>query len=331
MYALVSGLLLAVAAGTGAPADRSADWLSPPSADMLARYYPDEAVDRSVSGRVVLQCMVGLEGRPKDCDVESEAPVGMGFSDAALRMAAKEFRFKPEIRAGQPVESQIRVPLQFYAPTFGSRAIVTRAVWTEAPSFEDIAAAWPVEAGDLPEGRSVLRCAVHSTGKLRNCTIAGQVPKGSPFGGAARQLVDKFQLSMAPDEARKYSAADIAISFHFFNPATPAGQGKRVLKPDWIRQIDPEKVVALYPETAAEKGVATGVGVADCLVRADGALTDCKVAREDPVGLDFGSSAVLAASVARLNPWTLDGRPVAGARIRLPIQFNLADPAAEGK
>jgi hypothetical protein len=30
----------------------------------------------------------------------------------------------------------------------------------------------------------------------------------------------------------------------------------------------------------------------------------------------------------RMNPWTSEGRPVQGARIKLPINFNLAEAAA---
>lgn len=301
------------------------DWLRPPNADTIVKYYPDEAMDRSISGRVTVSCAVGIDTRVRDCKLESEWPVGMGFGDAVLKMAPEEFRFRPQSINGKPVDGSIvRIPIVMLSPSSGARSVITRPVWSKAPSFEDIAAAWPAEAGDLAEGRSVLRCSVFNGGRLRNCTIAGQIPKGSPFGGAARQLVDKFQVSMTPEDEKKYSVSDIAISFHFFNPETPAGKAKKVVKPDWITQIDPAKVVALYPRAAADKGVTSGVGVADCLVAPDGQLTDCKPAREEPAGLGFAASAVAVAGITKMNPWTPDGRPVAGARIKLPITFNLA-------
>lgn len=329
---LVLGLSAVFASGSAiAAVVTNPDWLTKPNAEMLYDYYPDEAVDRSVSGRVTLTCAVAVNTRLEDCAVDREWPVGMGFGDAALRMATAEFRMKPKLVDGKPVAgAAVRIPLVFTAPSSDARSIVTRPVWAAAPSFEDIAAAWPAEAGDLPEGRSVLRCALYGGGRLRNCTIAGQMPKGSPFGGAARQLVDKFRLSVSPEDEKKYSVSDVAISFHFFNPATPAGKAKKVVKPDWIGQIDPARIVALFPAAAAEKGITEGVGVADCLVAPDGALTDCKPAREEPAGLGFAASAVAVAGVTKMNPWTPDGRPVAGARIKLPINFNLApEPAPQ--
>jgi len=33
---------------------------------------------------------------------------------------------------------------------------------------------------------------------------------------------------------------------------------------------------------------------------------------------------VLVAQVMKMNPWTQDGGPVDGARVKLPIRFNLA-------
>lgn len=148
------------------------------------------------------------------------------------------------------------------------------------------------------------------------------------FGDAALSLADRFRMRMTDKERTKYAKSDVMISFRFINPSTPAGRGRKVSKPTWITRIDPEKIVALYPTDAADKGVQSGVGVASCLVAADGALTDCKVASETPEGLGFGASAVAAAGIMRMNPWTSEGRPVQGARIRLPINFSLAETAA---
>lgn len=301
------------------------DWEHVPTYDEMASYYPDEAVDKSVSGRVTIICKVNIWGRLKDCVVDSESPAGMGFGEAALRMADKTFRMKPQTIDGKPVDdTAIRIPLRFAAPTHSARSIVYEAVWAEAPAFEDMVAAWPAGQGDLAVGSSVLRCSIDFEGGLRNCAIAGQTPKDAPFGEAARSLTGKFRLKMTPEEAKKYAMADIAISFRFYNPATPEGQARKVEKPDWIVRINPEKVVALYPAAAADAGVKEGVGVADCLVAPDGRMTDCRVAREAPADLGFGQAAVLAVSLMQMDPWTPEGRPVAGARAKVPVKFSLA-------
>lgn len=329
---LALGLLAGLGATGFAEGDKPADWVAKPTADMMTEYYPEEAVDRSVSGTALLRCKTNADTRLTGCRVEEEFPVGMGFGEATVRMAEAEFRIRPGIIDGKPdPEGTVSIPVRWVTPTSGARAVIFKAIWAEAPTFADIEAAWPEEAGDLPEGRAVLRCRVRPNGSLINCAIAGQTPKGSPFGAAARRLVDKFRVQLTPKEAGEYTIADLAISFHFFNPATPAGKARKVVAPQWIRQIDPYKVVALFPDAAAAKGVTEGVGVADCLVSPDGSLTDCRVARESPEGLGFGQSAVVAAGVTRLNPWSPDGRPSHGVRIKLPINFNLVtepEPAA---
>jgi TonB family protein len=302
------------------------DWARRPSAAEMSSYFPDEAVDKSISGRAVIRCVVPLSGRLEDCTVISEFPAGMGFGEAAVRMARREFLMKPALIDGKPVGGEsVTIPLKFRAPTFSPRYVIEEAVWSAAPSFEDMVAAWPAAAdGNAEIGTAVLRCRVGEGGSLRSCIIAGQVPKGSPFGEAAQTLVGKFRLKVTADELKKYGAADIAVSFRFYNPATPAGQAKKVEKPDWIVRINPERIVALYPAAAADAGVREGVGVADCLVAPDGKMTDCKVAGETPAGLGFGQSAVLALSLMQMDPWTPEGRPVAGARVRVPVKFSLA-------
>lgn len=304
------------------------DWARKPSGEGARRYYPEEAVDSSVSGRATIRCTIRITGLLENCLVQSEAPAGMGFGEAALKMAPREFRMKPGTVDGRPVEGEVTIPLVFTAPTSSARYVITEAIWAEAPTFEDMAAAWPAEVGDLAVGTAVLRCQVAPGGQLRECRIAGQTPKDSPFGAAARTLAGKFRLKLTPQEARKYSNSDIAISFRFYNPATLAGQAKRVEKPDWIVRINPERVVALYPAAAADAGVREGVGMADCLVAPDGKMTDCKVAGETPAGLGFGQSAVLAISLMQMDPWTPEGRPVAGARVKVPVQFSLAPEPA---
>lgn len=321
------GLAGAVCGAATAQVVTEPDWLLRPSGEVMGRYYPDSALDRSVSGRAVITCNVRLDTRVEDCRVVGESPAGMGFGEAAVEAATKEFRFRPGSADGKPVDLMtVKVPITFSAPSYSARFVITEAVWAEAPTFEDMAAAWPANAGDLEVGTAVLKCSVASGGggRLNDCEIAGQVPKGSQFGAAARNLIGKFRVKVAPEDMKTYAGSDIAVSFRFYNPATPAGQARKVEKPDWIVRIDPEKIVALYPQEAADAGITEGVGVADCLVASDGRLTDCRVSREAPAGMGFGQAAVLVAGVMQMDPWTPEGRPVAGARVKTPIQFNLA-------
>lgn len=159
-------------------ADRDPDWLRRPSASAIAEYYPDDAIDKSLSGRVKLLCIAATDGFVKDCVVVSESPVGLGFGEAALKMAPKEFRMKPAIRAGKPVESEITIPLVMIAGSSDAPYVVLDPVWEAAPTFEDMAVAWPAGVDDLETGTAALRCELASAGHLRRCVVAGGTGRG---------------------------------------------------------------------------------------------------------------------------------------------------------
>ena len=89
------------------------NWLSRPSGEQMARYYPRRALEREISGRAVLQCRVTAAGQVAACTVAGETPAGAGFGEAALKLA-RYFRMSPQTEDGQPVEGgSVRVPLVF--------------------------------------------------------------------------------------------------------------------------------------------------------------------------------------------------------------------------
>ena len=97
----------------------------------------------------------------------------------------------------------------------------------------------------------------------------------------------------------------------------------------WLTKMNPEYAAKLFPAPAAAAGLKTGVGTVECTIKHDGGLEPCAVVSEQPPGLGFGDAALQIAAVMKMNPWTAQGDPVDGARIRLPVRLELqtAPPA----
>lgn len=77
----------------------------------LARFYPHGALRQNVEGRAVLDCLVSTTGALA-CAIVSETPAGWGFGAAALQIAG-EYRMRPAMRDGAPVEGRYRMAVPF--------------------------------------------------------------------------------------------------------------------------------------------------------------------------------------------------------------------------
>lgn len=71
--------------------------------------YPDVARDANVDGTVLVQALVGKDGRVKDTRVVRSVPM----LDAAAESAVKQWVFKPALSNNRPVAVWVAVPVRF--------------------------------------------------------------------------------------------------------------------------------------------------------------------------------------------------------------------------
>ncbi|MDQ0464580.1 TonB family protein [Caulobacter ginsengisoli] len=109
--------------------------------------------------------------------------------------------------------------------------------------------------------------------------------------------------------------------------APPKNRKPVITNPDWAALPSPDDIARYYPEHAMRNSI-SGRAVIGCFVSAEGLLTNCKVISESPPGEDFGAAAVRMAPAFRMKPKTLDGTPVEGAEVRIPIVFQAPEQGA---
>jgi len=74
-------------------------------------HYPDIARREGKEGRVLLRVLVDEEGRTKAIEVNASS--GHGMLDQAATEAIKKWRFVPARADGKPVETWVKVPIDF--------------------------------------------------------------------------------------------------------------------------------------------------------------------------------------------------------------------------
>ena len=74
--------------------------------------YPEIARHAGVTGRVILQAVIGPEGSVGSIVVLRESPERVGFGEAAIR-AVSQWRYRPGLLAGNPVSVQMTITVEF--------------------------------------------------------------------------------------------------------------------------------------------------------------------------------------------------------------------------
>jgi TonB family protein len=183
-----------------------------------------------------------------------------------------------------------------------------------------MAAAYPAKAKAAGVAGAVnLTCTLNREGRPRDCAALGEKPTGYGFDTAARRLVQKLR---AGDPAMANREVEIPVTF---DPAVVNGIPV-VTRPAWAQLPSAEDFQASFPKTA--NGVNEVRVALVCSVGAGGTLDGCAIDREEPAGQGYGQGALALASKFRVGPWSLDGQPTAGAKVRVPIRYQLTQVAA---
>lgn len=305
------------------------DWLKKPTAESMLSVWPTEARKRGIGGKAVIRCKVSLQGVLVNCVVVSETPEGSGFGQAAIAMTP-QLLLTPQKVDGVPVEGgEVQIPLNFESfdgGTQGTNVSLTIRRWSAAPTYAQVAAAYPPKARAKGlGGKAVLDCKLAVGGKLERCVEIVANPFGLSIGQYAKTLTRYF---VGPEAVGGKSTKGMTTQIIVvFAPEMLTSANPTIGKPEWVSLPNLEQLSAAMPSYASLTGPARIL--LNCAVVADGKVEDCKVVSEDPPGKGLGVKALELTKYFQLTVWSQEGLPTVGGRINIPVRYEFGTSIAK--
>jgi TonB family protein len=190
-------------------------------------------------------------------------------------------------------------------------------VWAQAPDRSDWAKAYPAHAAQAGIAGAVqMRCSASEAGALQNCAVVSESPTGQGFGAAALSLASGMELKPTTADGKPVVGRSFIVPVKF-DPGVLKG-ATTLTNPDWVRLPTTNELWSYYPSQASSNG---GRAVLHCFVTNRGLMDRCTVVSEQPTGHGYGSAALGIGGIFVMRPMTVDGQPVGGAEINIPIRW----------
>ena len=160
-------------------------WVHKPTEHDLVAVWPKAAWAKRLGGHAVLSCLVSVQGAVFDCVVAVLRDPGRrelrrrgDRADAAVPDEAGDVPGPADGHAGQ-YSHRLRHAGRGRRPKDAGRITAPAAMaWPEAPSYADVAAAYPKKAREAHlAGRATVNCDIGSYGALLDCTTITEEPK----------------------------------------------------------------------------------------------------------------------------------------------------------
>jgi TonB family protein len=171
---------------------------------------------------------------------------------------------------------------------------------------------------------------------LKTQTIAVVPPLGCAWRARGfPALRDRIQMLKqgSPSAPRRASGALLLVVLasgggYAAWAAAPA-QKPSIAAPVWSSKPTGADLARLYPAQARAQGLG-GMAVIQCDVTTAGALSGCAVVSETPRGAGFAGATLQMAPLFRMKPKSIDGKPVAGGIVRIPVKY-MVPPAVKAQ
>lgn len=202
-----------------------------------------------------------------------------------------------------------------------------------APPADDVAFYPAAARASGVEGQATITCERNEHLALRACKLVSEQPAGQGFGAAALALAakspDNPKLDIADPSVRPPITVTVSFRLHPSPGLYPdlSLMGHTLLQPVLVSGPTFAQTQAAYPARALSDGI-DGVAILDCLVTDKGRLDACRPYAENPSGYGFGAAALDLAADFTLKPRLLDGDPVGGVEVHVPVPFQAHDPTA---